>query len=168
MSHKDLIKINNEKSFIENEAFYCDNLDLKVLPEELNNYNQVQYIVRSSKKKSYQKINLRNIKIGSNFLQFIYFVMKTLKIPQANYLIISITPYTFFSFLLLFIFNKKKRTFLYLFSSGHEEYKYILGRYFVWIYKNRLFLPKTTFIGKTGLRNCSRPYCYKNIGETSS
>ena len=47
-----------EKIFIENEAFYCDNLDLKVLPEELNNYYQVQYIVRSSKKKSYQKINL--------------------------------------------------------------------------------------------------------------
>ena len=134
MSHKDLIIINNEKIFEENQTFYCDNLDLKVLPEELNNYYQVQYIVRSSKKKSYQKINLRNIKIGSNFLQFIYFVIKTLKIPQANYLIISITPYTFFSFLLLFIFNKKKRTFLYLFSSGHEEYKYILGRYFVWIY----------------------------------
>ncbi|SVE11769.1 uncharacterized protein METZ01_LOCUS464623, partial [marine metagenome] len=26
MSHKDLIIINNEKIFKENEAFYCDNL----------------------------------------------------------------------------------------------------------------------------------------------
>ena len=55
MFHKDLIIINNEKIFKENEAFYCDNLALKVLPEELNNYYQVQYIVRSSKKKIISK-----------------------------------------------------------------------------------------------------------------
>ena len=42
---KDLIIINNEKVFKENKNFYCDNLDLKILPEELNNYYIVQYIV---------------------------------------------------------------------------------------------------------------------------
>jgi glycosyltransferase involved in cell wall biosynthesis len=46
--------------------------------------------------------------------------------------LISITPYTFFSFLLLFLFRKK--IFIYLFSSGHEEYKYVLGGWAVWIY----------------------------------
>ena len=35
---KDLIIINNEKVFEENKNFYCENLDLKILPEELNNY----------------------------------------------------------------------------------------------------------------------------------
>ena len=33
MTDKDLIIINNEKIFKENSNFYCDNLDLKVLPE---------------------------------------------------------------------------------------------------------------------------------------
>ena len=47
-------------------------------------------------------------------------------------MLISITPYTFFAFLILFIFRKKRL--IYLFSSGHEEYEHILGHWFVWIY----------------------------------
>ena len=49
MTDKDLIIINNEKIFKENSNFYCDNLDLKILPEGLNNYYKVQYIVRKLK-----------------------------------------------------------------------------------------------------------------------
>jgi len=132
MPYKDLIIINNEKIYKENDNFYCDNLDLKILPEGLNNYHQVQYIVRSSNKKKDQKINLKNIKTASNILKFIYFIFKTFKIKNATYLLVCITPYTFFSFLVLFLF--RKRVFVYLFSSGHEEYKHILGRWSVWIY----------------------------------
>ena len=133
MTDKDLIIINNDKIFKENSNFYCDNLYLKVLPEELNNHYQVQYIVRSSNKKGDQQINLKNVKVASSLFKFIYFIFKAIKIPKANYLIISITPYTFLAFLILFMFRKKK-VFLYLFSKGHEEYRYILGNYFVWIY----------------------------------
>ena len=133
MTDKDLIIINNEKIFKENSNFYCDNLDLKILPEGLNNYYKVQYIVRNSNKKGDQQINLKNVKVASSLFKFIYFIFKTIKIPKANYLIISITPYTFLAFLILFMF-RKKRVFLYLFSKGHEEYRYILGNYFVWIY----------------------------------
>ena len=129
---KDLIIINNEKVFEENKNFYCDNLDLKILPEDLNNYYKVQYIVRSSDKKKDQKINLDNVKPSSNIFRFIYFIYKTLKLPNVSYLLISITPYTFFSFLLLFLFRKK--IFIYLMSSGHEEYKYVFGGWAVWIY----------------------------------
>jgi glycosyltransferase involved in cell wall biosynthesis len=132
MLYKDLIIINNEKIFIENNNFYCDNLDLKILPEGLNNYHQVQYIVRSSNKKKDQKINLKNIKSESNILKFIYSVYKTFKISNATYLLVCITPYTFFTFLILFLF--KKRIFVYLFSSGHEEYRHILGSWSVWVY----------------------------------
>ena len=134
MPYKNLIIINNEKIFKENDTFYCDNLDLKVLPEGLNRCHRVQYIVRSSSKnkKGYQKINLKSIEVASNIFKFIYFVLKTFKNPDANYLLVCITPYTFFSFLFLFLF--RKRVFVYLFSSGHEEYRYILGRWFVWIY----------------------------------
>ena len=130
---KDLIIINNEKIFKENNNFYCDNTALKFLPEGLNYYYQVKYIVRSSNKKKEQKIDLENIKASSNIIKFIYFVFKTFKIPNATYLLISITPYTFFSFLFLFLF-RKKRIFVYLFSSGHEEYKHILGNWSVWIF----------------------------------
>ena len=133
MSYKNLVIINNEKIFKENNNFYCDNLDLKIIPEGLNEYHEVQYIVRNSNKKGGQKVNLKNIKVASNIVKFIYFIFKTLKIPNVSYLLVCITPYTFLSFLILFLF-RKKRIFVYLFSSGHEEYKHILGSWSVWIY----------------------------------
>ena len=108
-----LVIINNEKIFKDNDSYYCDNLDLKVLPEGLNNYNKVHYIVRTSKKKGGQKIDLKDIKAASNIFKFIYFVIKTFKIPNARYLLICITPYTFFSFLVLYLF-KKKLLYIYL------------------------------------------------------
>ena len=133
MPYKNLVIINNEKIFKENNNFYCDNLDLKILPEGLNEYHEVQYIVRNSNKKGGQKVNLKNIKVASNIVKFIYFIFKTLKIPNVSYLLVCITPFTFLSFLILFLF-RKKRIFVYLFSSGHEEYKHILGNWSVWIY----------------------------------
>ena len=83
---KDLIIINNEKIFKKKNNFYCDNAALKFLPEGLNYYYQVKYIVRSSNKKKDQKIDLENIKTSSNIIKFIYFVIKTFKIPNATYL----------------------------------------------------------------------------------
>jgi len=132
MSNKDLVILNNEKVYENNGSFYCENLDLKVLPEGLNDYYQVNYIVRKSKKKQDQKINLKNIKTASNIFKFIFFILRTFKNKGCNYLLISVTPYTFVSFLILLIFRKK--VFTYLFSSGHEEYKHILGGWSVWIY----------------------------------
>ena len=102
MSYNNLVIINNEKVFKENNNFYCDNLDLKIIPEELNEYYKVQYIVRNSNKKGGQKVNLKNIKVASNIVKFIYFIFKTLKIPNVSYLLVCITPYTFLSFLILF------------------------------------------------------------------
>ena len=133
MSYNNLVIINNEKVFKENNSFYCDNLDLKIIPEELNEYYKVQYIVRSSNKKGKQNIKLSDIKTASNIFQFVYLVFKTFKIPNTSYLLVCITPYTFLSFLILFLF-RKKRVFVYLFSSGHEEYKHVLGSWSVWIY----------------------------------
>ena len=133
MSYNNLVIVNNEKVFKENNSFYCDNLDLKIIPEELNEYYKVQYIVRSSNKKGKQNIKLSDIKTASNIFQFVYLVFKTFKIPNTSYLLVCITPYTFLSFLILFLF-KKKRVFVYLFSSGHEEYKHVLGSWSVWIY----------------------------------
>jgi len=153
MPNSSLIIINNEKVFKENNNFYCNNLDKKIIPEELNEYHEVQYIVRSSNKKGGQKINLKNIKVSSNIFKYIYFILKTFKVPNASYLLVSITPYTFLSFLLLFLF-RKKRKFLYLVSSGHEEYKHILGNWSVWIYH---------VMYKIVTSNCSVIICHERL-----
>ena len=132
MKNKNLVIINNEKIFKENDSFYCDNVNLKVLPEELSKYFKVQYIARRSKKKGQQKVNLINIKITTNIFNLFYFIFKTFQDKNTKYLLVSITPFTFLAFMILFLCRKK--SFIYLFSNGYEEYKQILGRWFVWIY----------------------------------
>tara|TARA_Y100000816_G_C26027496_1_gene537742 strand:- start:831 stop:998 length:168 start_codon:yes stop_codon:yes gene_type:complete len=51
MSDNLLVVINNEKVFEDNNEFSCNNYNLKILPEGLNNYKKVRYIARESKKK---------------------------------------------------------------------------------------------------------------------
>ncbi len=132
MSNNSLVVINNEKVFEDNNEFYSRNYNFKILPEGLNNYHKVKYIVRKSTKKENHKLNLQDVKIASNIIQFIYFVISTFKNKNSKYFIITISPYTFISFLFLFLFRKK--VFVYLISSGHEEWKFILGSWSVWIY----------------------------------
>ena len=127
-----LVVLNNEKVSKENNEFYSRNYNFKILPEGLNKYFKVEYIVRKSKTKEPHKLNLQNVKIASNIIQFIYFVISTFKNKNTKYYIITISPYTFISFLFLFLFRKK--VFVYLISSGYEEWKFILGSWSVWIY----------------------------------
>ena len=54
--------------------------------------------------------------------------------------------------MILFIF--KKKIFIYLFSSGHEEYKYILGGWAVWIYH---------FMYKLVTRNSKVIVCHERL-----
>ena len=131
MNKENLVILNNEKVFKENGNFFLDNLDLKVIPEGLNQFFNVKFIVRKSKKKGEQNINLKNIDIASNIFSFIFFVIKSFK-DNSKYLIISITPYTFLAYIFLFIFRKK--VYLYLWSDGHEEWEHILGKWSVWIF----------------------------------
>ena len=132
MKKNPVIIINNEKVFKDGDNHYCDNLDMKVLPEGLNANHEVEFIVRSSKDKGSQPLNLRSIKVASNIFKFIYFIINTFKKKNTSYLLITITPYTFIAFIVLFLFRKK--IFIYLMSSGHEEWKHILGQWSVWIF----------------------------------
>ena len=125
MSYNNLVIINNEKISNEKNSFYCDNIDIKSIPESLNKNFNVTVIARNSKVKRSHQISLEKIEISSNIFSFLSSVLKTFKKNKASYLIISITPYTFFSYLLLFFFRKK--IFVYLRSNGYEEYKAILG-----------------------------------------
>ncbi len=128
---KDLVIVNNEKIYKSEDGFYCKNLDLKFLPEELNTHFNVKFIARQSRVKGGQKTNLSNINIASNILSFLLFIYKSFKY-QPKFLVISITPYTFFACVFLFIFRKK--IYLYLRSNGYEEWKHILGRWSLGIF----------------------------------
>ena len=125
MSCKDLVIINNEKISNNKNSFYCDNVDIKTIPENLNKNFVVTLISRSSSVKRTRQINLEKIKTSSNIFTFLFSILKNFKKKEVIHLIISITPYTFFSYILLFFFRKK--IFIYLRSNGYEEYKTILG-----------------------------------------
>ncbi len=142
MKSNSLVIVSNERIFKDKEIFFCDNIEMKSLPEGLNNFHNLIYIARTSKAKRSHVINISKIKIASNIFSYILLILKTLKIPNAKYLIIAITPYTFFSFLIFFLFRKKP--FLWLRSSGHEEYKFILGSWATWIY-HIMYLAVTSY-----------------------
>ena len=127
-----LVVLNNEKISKKNNKFYSRNFNFKILPEGLNKFFNVQYIARKSNTDEHHELNLQSVKIASNIIQFIYYVFSTFKNKNTKYYIITITPYTFIAFLFLFLFRKK--VFVYLISSGYEEWKYILGSWAVWIY----------------------------------
>ena len=123
---KKLIIINNEKVFSDADGFYCDNIEMKTIPEGLGNHFDVFSILRKSKIKRSHKININKVRPAKNIFEFLFNIYKTFKNEDKTaYLLVSITPYTFFAYLLLLIYRKK--IFLYLRSNGHEEYKAILG-----------------------------------------
>ena len=122
---KELIIINKEKIYKKNGSFYCDNVDMKSIPEGLGKNIKVSIIAVKSKIERNHKIDLKEIRTASNIFEFLYSIFMTFKRKKANYLLISITPYSFFAYLLLFAFRKK--IFVYLRSNGYEEYKAILG-----------------------------------------
>tara|TARA_X000000950_G_C13913426_1_gene659906 strand:- start:2657 stop:3673 length:1017 start_codon:yes stop_codon:yes gene_type:complete len=121
-----LFIITNESIYFDKEKnFFCDNIDIKSISEELNKYSEVRLLGRKSKKQRSKKINIENINIFNNIFAYLYFIFKSLKESDVKYLIISLSPYTFLANILLKIFSKKH--FIYLRSDGHEEYKAILG-----------------------------------------
>ena len=124
MLHKDLVIIDNEQISKKDGSFYCDNFEAKI-SEDFNKFFNVTFIARKSKINRARQINLKKIEIASNIFSFLFDIFKTFNQNKTNYLIIAINPYTFFSYMFLFLFRKK--IFVYLRSDGHEEYKAILG-----------------------------------------
>ena len=122
---KKIVIINKEKIFKKDNNFFCDNVDIKTIPEGLGKNFDVSVIAAKSNIERSHKINLQNIKLTSNVFNFLISIFKTFKYKETSYLIISITPYSFFAYLLLFFFRKK--IFIYIRSNGYEEYKAILG-----------------------------------------
>ena len=130
---KNLVIINNEKCSIKENDLYCENIEIKSLSENLKNKYNIKFLLRKGNITPVYKIDKSNTKISSNILSFIKnLIISTIK-DRADYLIISVTPYTFLSFLLLFLF--KKKIFLYLRSDGKKEISIIFGKKLSIIYK---------------------------------
>jgi glycosyltransferase involved in cell wall biosynthesis len=135
---KKLFIISNESIFKIKEEFYCDNLDMKSLPEGLNDSFEVTIIARKSKKNRSHKIVLKNINIFSNLFSYLKSLLKSVSDKNTIYLIISISPFTFFACVLLRIF--KRKPYVYLRSDGFSEYKSILGPIGPFLYQMMFFI----------------------------
>jgi glycosyltransferase involved in cell wall biosynthesis len=122
----DLLTIISNDSVYKNKGtYYCDNIDSKSIPEGLSKNYEIINIARESKIERSIEINIKNTITNSNIFSFLYSLFKTFKEKKSKYLLISISPYTFFASLLLIIF--KKNFIIYIRSSGYEEYKKIIG-----------------------------------------
>ena len=125
MSLKNLVIISNESTSKEEQNFFCDNIDIKSIPQSLSENFNVTLIARDSKIKRQHQINIQDINNLSNIFSFLLKIYQTFKKKNSVYLIVSITPYTFFSYIFLFFF--RKNIFVYLRSNGYEEYKEKIG-----------------------------------------
>ena len=129
---KKLFVFTNESIFLQNEKFFCDNIDLKSTPESLNKKFEVNLFGRKSNKKRAHEIKLKKIKIFSNIFSYLSEAIKSTKNKNTKFLIISISPYTFFICLFLRLYGKTP--IVYLRSDGYGEYKAILGNFGKLIY----------------------------------
>ena len=71
-----LVIINNEKCVIKNSGIYCQNLELKSLPEGLNSHFNINLILRKSNVSAIHKIDVNNIDLSNNILGFIINLLK--------------------------------------------------------------------------------------------
>ena len=129
---KKLFIFSNERIFFQDEKFFCDNIDLKSSPEGLNKKFEVNLFGRKSSKKRSHEIKLKKLKIFSNIFSYLSEVIKSTKIENTKFLVISISPYTFLICLFLRLYGKTP--IVYLRSDGYGEYKAILGSLGIFIY----------------------------------
>ena len=123
---KKLFIFYNVRIFFNEGKFYCDNIDLKTTPEGLNKKFEVHLLGRKSNISRFHEIKIKKTKIFTNIFSYISSAIDLTKQDNAKYLIISISPYTFFLSIFLRIFGKKP--FVYLRSDGYGEYRAILGK----------------------------------------
>ncbi len=153
---KKLYIISNEKISENNGQFYCDNIDIKSTPEGLKEFFEVQLIAKKSQEPRKHFINLDKVKVFKSLLSFLIEIIKIPQDKNSEFLIISLSPYTFLACILLRIF--KKKPFIYLRSNGFDEYKLILGTlgYLVYFFMFYISLNLSHFIScrKYILKGC--------------
>ena len=82
--NKKLVIISKEKIFKKNNNLYCDNVDIKSIPEGLSRSFEVSIIAAKSNIFRFYKINLEKIEIASNIFTFLFSIFKTFKQGLLN------------------------------------------------------------------------------------
>ena len=130
---KKLNIIMNEKIYNDQLFFYSENIDCKSIVEGLKEKFDTRLFARSTNFKKNNKLKFNNIFLSNNIFSYLFKIFLSLKKKSGSiYFIISITPYTFFAYLILFFFSKN--IFLYLRSDGFKEYSSILGSKWIFLY----------------------------------
>ena len=146
---KNLYLISNDKVWLSKKNSSTSNNDLSNILSCLKDNYKIQLICRKSKKKfSYklnQKINLTKV--------------KKIKEKKINILMISISPFNFFIFILLYLKNINFNGFVYLRSDGFMEYKIKYGfiGYFFYFFMFYFINKKLKII------SCSKKFTKVNI-----
>jgi glycosyltransferase involved in cell wall biosynthesis len=130
---KNLVIINNEKCIKKGDSFYCENIEISSITNLLSKTLNIKLILRELAVNPIHKISNSKVITSLNIFIFIKNIINSAIRDNAKYLIISVTPYTFTSFLFLLLF--KKKIFLYLRSDGKKEISIIFGKKISFIYK---------------------------------
>ena len=105
---KKLFIFSNESIYIEENKFFCDNLDLKSTPEGLNKKYEVNLLGRKSNKKRSHEVKIKRVKVFSNIFSYLSEVKNASKNNDSKFLIISISPYTFLISLFIKILGQNR------------------------------------------------------------
>ncbi len=130
---KNLVIINNEKCIKKDGDFYCQNIEVSSITKLLSRKFNIKLILRESSVNPIYKISSGKVISNSNIFSFVWNVVSSALKDKSIFLIISVTPYTFLSF--LFLLFMRKKVFLYLRSDGKKEISIILGKVFSIIYR---------------------------------
>jgi len=134
-----LFIIGNEKINYSKNLNFSANLDFKTIVEGLKPFFDVTLVGRKSYKEEVFLINHNKIILSDNIISYLLNVVLILKkFKKSKYFIVSITPYTFLAYVILFFFTNK--IYIYLRSDGFKEYETILGKKWVFLYKIMYFL----------------------------
>jgi len=146
---KRLYIIGNEKISYYNNVYCSENVDFKSITEGLSGYFDLHLLARRASQKRVFNIEHNKIILASNIFIYVFNIILSFRdIKKNRYLIVSITPYTFIAFLILFFFTNK--IYLYLRSNGFKEYEKILGKKWVFLYSIMYFF----FLKKAKIISC--------------
>jgi len=163
---KKLNIIMNERIYKDQHYFYSENIDCKSIVEGLKDKFELTLFARRTKVKKKNKLFFFNINLSNNILIFLSNVLFSTKYRKnSTYLIISITPYTFLSYLILFFFTKN--IFLYLRSDGFKEYSSILGDKWIFLYSLMFYIitRKVKIISCTSTLSRGKPFHFVQPSE---
>jgi glycosyltransferase involved in cell wall biosynthesis len=156
----------NERIYSDQYSFYSENIDCKSIVEGLKEKFDTKLFARKTIIKKNNKLQFNNIYLSNNIFIYLFKIFLSIKDKRDNiYLIISITPYTFFAYLILFLFTKN--IFLYLRSDGFKEYLSILGTRWVFLYSLMFYIitRKVKIISCTSTLSRGKPFHFVQPSE---